>query len=279
VFLLFCAAIPASAQAADLVLNEIMYNPLGGSDYEFIELWNRGSVTVDLNGYRFSDGIDYTFTNPYSLPAGAYLVFAGDAAAFAVRYPSVTNVAPGSYGGKLANEGERVTFENAYGTTVYTVRYGDSGFWPEWADGHGASLNLLNPDADPDDSLNWAASDLLHGSPGVSNVPAIRDLVINEVISHTDPPLEDAIEICNRGASAVDISGWYLSDDVEQRKKYRITNGVIAAGGYVVFYENQFNNTSDPQPNDVAFSFDSALGDLAYLTGADGSGNLTLRSR
>ena len=69
-------------------------------------------------------------------------------------------------------------------------------------------------------------------------------MIVNEVLSHTDPPQEDAIELYNRSSSAVNLDGWYLSDDSGIRAKYRITNTVIAAHGYVVFYEYQFNTNA-----------------------------------
>jgi hypothetical protein len=49
----------------DIVINEIMYHH-GTRDerFEYIELYNRGSETVSLAGWAFTDGIDYTFTNP-----------------------------------------------------------------------------------------------------------------------------------------------------------------------------------------------------------------------
>jgi hypothetical protein len=110
-------------------------------------------------------------------------------------------------------------------------------------------------------------------SPGRSNHLPLTNIVIHEVLSHTDPPLEDAVELFNPTTSAVNVGGWYLSDELDLLKKYRIPdNTVIPAGGYRVFYEYQFNaNTNLP----TSFSFSSARGDDVYLSEADGAGNLT----
>ncbi|MDP4878707.1 MAG: lamin tail domain-containing protein, partial [Opitutales bacterium] len=44
----------------DVVINEIMYDPISGeSDEEFIELYNRSNGTVDLSGWRLRGGISY----------------------------------------------------------------------------------------------------------------------------------------------------------------------------------------------------------------------------
>ena len=37
--------------------------------------------------------------------------------------------------------------------------------------------------------------------------------MINEVLTHTDLPLVDAIELHNPTGAQIDVSGWYLSDD------------------------------------------------------------------
>ena len=42
-------------QTVDLVINEILPNPAGSDDYEWIELKNIGSGDVDLTGWKISD--------------------------------------------------------------------------------------------------------------------------------------------------------------------------------------------------------------------------------
>ena len=74
------------------------------------------------------------------------------------------------------------------------------------------------------------------------------------------------------GVSAVDISGWWLSDDKSARQKFQIPNGTtIAAGGYVVFTEPQFNAGASP------FLL-SSLGDEIVLTATSGGSETGYRS-
>ena len=111
-------------------------------------------------------------------------------------------------------------------------------------------------------------------SPGDANYLLITNVVINEALTHTDPPLEDAIELRNISAAPVNIQNWWLSDAKGNLRKFRITSNItIPAGGYAVFYEYQFNN--DPTNNPNAFSLSSAKGDQIYLSVGDASGNLT----
>ncbi|HEX5220958.1 MAG TPA: lamin tail domain-containing protein [Verrucomicrobiae bacterium] len=104
-------------------------------------------------------------------------------------------------------------------------------------------------------------------SPAESNYRLHPSIVINEALMHTDPPLEDAIELRNTGASPVSINGWYLSNSRDNLRKYQITNTTpIPPGGYAVIYEYQFNNGT---PN--AFGLNSAYDDEIWLTATAGA--------
>ena len=84
----------------------------------------------------------------------------------------------------------------------------------------------------------------LGGTPGAASAAAF-DIVINEVLANSDDVGNgDSIEIHNRGSEAADISGWYLSDAGSDLLKYQLPPGTsIAAGGYAVFDETDFNPT------------------------------------
>ena len=58
----------------NLVISEIMYNPAGDDAAEFIELFNTGSVALDLTNVRFTKGIDYDFPEGTIISPGAYLL-------------------------------------------------------------------------------------------------------------------------------------------------------------------------------------------------------------
>ena len=57
-----------------------------------------------------------------------------------------------------------------------------------------------------------------------------------------DGLFQDWFELFNPTATNVDIGGWFLSDDAPGPKKFRIPDGtMIAADGYLVFTETEFN--------------------------------------
>ncbi|MCX7871832.1 MAG: lamin tail domain-containing protein [Verrucomicrobiae bacterium] len=122
----------------------------------------------------------------------------------------------------------------------------------------------------PDGATNIVYFPSGRSTPAESNFMPLTNVVVNELLAHTDPPLEDAVEFYNLTSSAIDISGWWLSNNEDEPQKYRIpSNTVIPPNGFIVFYEYQFNVGAN------AFTFNSARGDEVVLTSADASGNLT----
>src|SRR6185436_17778140 len=89
---LYLNAVPA--RPAEVILNELMYHPQSQNVFEeYIELYNRGTNTVNLNGWRFTRGIECTLSN-VSLAPGAYLVIPSHLPSFQAKYPGVLNVTP-----------------------------------------------------------------------------------------------------------------------------------------------------------------------------------------
>ncbi len=170
---------------ADVFMNEIMYQPAGipePTELEFIELVNSGSTAVDVSGWRFDKGVDFTFPDGTIMPPGTFLVVASDVAAFAAGNPSVSPVI-GGWMGNLGNGGEQVRLIDAGGQTVDSVAYADEGDWAwrvreatfggwAWvspADGGGRSLELRNAAVDHDNGQNWGSSQVAGGTPGAVN--------------------------------------------------------------------------------------------------------------
>ena len=203
----------AGRAGSPLRFTEIMYNPPGGSEYEFVELHNSGTFEVPLDWHRF-DGIDFTFAGDAVIGPGEFLVLASgkDPDAFRLRYPGLT--VDGWFQGSLSNNGERLALLDAGWWRVVEVDYGDDGAWPSLADGNGHSLELIDLLADPGAASNWRDSAARAGSPGApgaaSDPPPV---VINEV--HVQSPLSpapDFVELRNAGQAVVDLSGWTLRD-------------------------------------------------------------------
>ncbi|NQV35362.1 MAG: lamin tail domain-containing protein, partial [Phycisphaeraceae bacterium] len=165
-------ALPA---IGDLVINEIMYHHGTRDDrYEYVELYNRSDRTVSLQGWAFTDGIDYEFNTTLEIPSGAYLVVARDPNLLAETYGHLVkglNLV-GPFSGSLSDHSERLCLArpveqrdpltdqlDSYRVTADEVTYYDGGRWPTWADGQGASLELRDAHSHNNMPDAWADSD------------------------------------------------------------------------------------------------------------------------
>jgi hypothetical protein len=242
--------------AESLRISEIMYHPASEisdlksqiSDAEYVELTNIGSEPIDLAMVRFTKGIGYSFPK-YELRAGGYCLVAKDISAFMARYGSTLPLV-GQYTGSLDNAGEKIELVDAAGTVVESFEYKDD--WFDLTDGLGFSLTVRSAQAAVDLSNRdaWRPSATAGGSPGKDDggqVPEPGSVVINELMSNPSAKASDWIELFNTTDRAIDVSGWFLSDDDADLTKYRIADGTsIPAGGYLVFTQDQhFGNAAD----------------------------------
>lgn len=224
----------------EVVVSEIHYHPVDDERFEFLELFNPGSVPIDLSDCRFT-GIGYRFLMPGPvLSPGARLVLArdDDPAAFLKRHPGVE--VSGWFSGSLDNGGETIRLLDRDGAVIVSVTYGDAAPWPTRPDGRGGSLELLDPMGDPSDPANWQASVPIDGTPGFANsVPVLPAIRLNEIQS-TAPPEPEWVELRNPVATSISLAGWSLSDSANPRRWVFPKGVAIPAGGYLqVFFGDE----------------------------------------
>ena len=266
-----------TATVEPLVLSELMYHPtdfgtVDGDEYEFLELRNAGTQTLQLGGMKFTAGIDYTFAPGSTIAPAARLVLARITSRFLEKYPAVTPHGEWGAASNLANSGETLTLTNPAGLTVFSVTWSDAAPWPGEADGLGRSLVPVDPDAAATPALasGWRTSSQPEGSPGLDDpAPPAPTVYLNELLSNALAPDTDRIELYNPNPVAVDVSHWWISDSNNLLQKFRIPPGtVIPASGFLVFSESDFNTGLN------AFAF-SSTGENAVLSSGDANGALT----
>ncbi|MGC6581680.1 MAG: lamin tail domain-containing protein [Akkermansiaceae bacterium] len=157
----------APASSSNLVISEILYNPSGTAEDEFIELLNISDEPVNLAGVAFTDGIEMAFPKDTLLGPGERLVLQ-------------KNVPP-AYSGMLSNGGENLRLVARDGSVIHELEYGIDAPWPAGIASTGQSMVLTNPYAAPDhdDAANWLPSPETGGTPGTSdtsNPPVGADL-------------------------------------------------------------------------------------------------------
>jgi Lamin Tail Domain/CotH kinase protein len=270
----FVVSEPLSAGILDyLRITEVMYNPAAPTlaeeaagftdkdDFEFIELKNIGTTTLDLSYVSFTDGVDFSFagSNVTSLTAGDFVLVVKDQPAFEKRYGTGLSdkiAEEWDETDNLKNSGEAVKLEDYWNGTIVEFEYNDGRGWPVAADGAGHSLVPASsyiieeePLGTLDYGANWRRSAYIGGSPGADD-PAepAATVVLNEFMAHTDyavPPhvSNDWIELYNTTGSTINLnSTWYLSDDIQEPKKWALPSTSLAGSDWTSFDQvNHFN--------------------------------------
>jgi len=280
---------PVVARGLDLLdglrVTELMYHPDDG-ELEFVEVRNISDEALDIGGVRLRGGIDFTFP-PMALAAGQYAVAVREIDAFTSHYGSGINVA-GQYDGNLSNGGEDVVLglPDPLDAAILRFEYDDT--WYPTTDGGGYALAVTNEHARENRwslAEQWTAGDDLDGSPGRGDGQTIAPgIVINEVLSHTDAPLVDAIELHNPTGEDITIGGWWLTDSSDDFLKFQIPpDTIVPAGRYRTFHEGHYvgNDLLVDQATEFGgtgaddFALNGACGDDVWLVQADPAGNVT----
>ena len=229
-----------------VVINEVESN--GGVPGDWVELYNTGSSSVDLSGWIFKDNDD---THAYVIPAG-------------------TTIAPGA---NVVLEEANIGFGLGSGDSARLFAPGgaplvDSFVWTAHAattygrcpNGTGAfattaivtkgTSNECSADGGTDGGTGGGGTDASSDGAGIGSV------VVNEVESNGGVP-GDWVELFNRGAVSVDLSGWIFKDN-DDTHVYTIPGGTsIAPGAYVMLEE-------------ASLGFGLGAADSARLFGAGG---------
>lgn len=238
-----------------LKVNEWLADP-GPGDDDWFEIYNASSQAVSIGGFYFTDTLNQT-TKYRPVPA---LSFIGAGSNAWQRIWADGNIDAGAdhVEFSLRAAGEAVGIANASGALIDAVSFG-------------AQTEKVSEGRLPDGATNVLRFPVT-ASPGDPNYLLLTNVVINEILAHSDLPLEDAIELRNLSGETVNIGGWFISDSKSNLRKFIIPDGTtIAPNGFKVFYEYQFNNSDTGAP----FSFSSAKGDTAYLSQSGANGQFT----
>jgi len=210
-----------------LVINEFMAKNDGcildeHGDYDdWIEIYNYGDEAVDIGGMHLADNLTSASrwrvpdNNPSATtipPHGYLLIWADDETNEGTLHATF----------KLSVDGEQIGLYDADGYLIDSITFG-----PQNTD---QSYGRL-----PDGSDNWQV--FTGPTPGASNTAGPIEVVISEVMYHPYHPQpgpenmgEEYIELFNRGAGPVDLTGWRFSDGVD----FVFPEVILAAGEYLV---------------------------------------------
>jgi hypothetical protein len=230
-----------STRRSGLIISEIMYHPAprtDGRNLEFIEIYNSQETIESIGGYRLTGAVDYTFPEGTFISKTNYLVIAAAPLDVQALY-GLTRVY-GPYTNSLPDNGT-LRLLNAQGAELLKIEYDSEGAWPAAPDGTGPSLLLVRPSFGENNPAAWGSGQFIGGTPGKGELTAANPyagLVINEFLAHTDDPQVDFIELYNYSSGPIDLSGMYLTDNINTNK-FQIPDGAtIPPMGFASFDQN-----------------------------------------
>lgn len=164
---------PIIARVKDVIINEIFADPsppINLPAAEYIEIYNNSDQSLQLEGWKFTDGVSIATLKNYSLAPDEYLILCSktDTALFG----SYNNVMGLSSFPVLNNAGDYLYLKNEKSTTIDSVNYSSAWYKNEIKDGGGWSLELTNPTANancPYENFWTASVNTNGGTPGSIN--------------------------------------------------------------------------------------------------------------
>jgi hypothetical protein len=153
----------------DVIISEIMAdeNPSQGlPPYEYVELFNRTAIPVNLTGWSFQSGTNSVVLPVFVLQPGAYVTLTQSGGEF--LFPNQV-IGMASFP-KLNNSSGRLVLRNANGELIHSVSYSDSWIRESFKREGGWSMEMIDTDNPCTGKANWTAS--VHpdgGTPGAAN--------------------------------------------------------------------------------------------------------------
>ncbi|MCF6269662.1 MAG: lamin tail domain-containing protein [Melioribacteraceae bacterium] len=170
---------PKPNEYADIVINEIMFKP-NNDKPEWIELFNRNSLPINLKDWRFADRTSKPkiIDSLYFIGANEYLVLSEDETI--TDYYDITSDIIVLNLPSLNNVGDDLKLIDSLDQVIDSVNYKS-----DWGSDVGYSLERIDVDMDGNDSTNWNSSNSkYYGTPGRLNsaTPKNIDLAMSDFI-------------------------------------------------------------------------------------------------
>jgi hypothetical protein len=195
-------------QKGDVIINEILQNPLNGG-YDWIELYNNSQKMFNLKNMELANFDNDTIDNNKIIPQdfilkpGGYAVVGKDSAFVKQNYPfSVAGTFVYCELPSYNNDSGQVYLINNY-QVIDSVSYYNSWQFKLLDDVDGVSLERIDPNGPSSSPYNWhsAAESVGFGTPGRINsqyLPALTNGEINltnEVFSPDNDGFEDVLQV------------------------------------------------------------------------------------
>lgn len=261
------------AATQDVIINEIGASE--GTDYEWVEIYNRGVAPIDLENWKFvenftdssPDGTNHglNFSGATALNPNQYAVIAQNATKFKEKYPNFTGLLIDSSWSTLNESGEKIGLKDADGNFSELFAY---------IEAKNFSLERKNPNLNDYTATNWQE----HSSGntvGAKNYNSADQTTATEqtasqeiqqtnsesTITNTQTPtsnLQSLVIIANAGENIIALTSQEIIFDASKSQ------------GNIANYEWNFGDGQTSKEKIAKHKYDFAGKYIAVLTISDG---------
>jgi hypothetical protein len=236
--------LPETAQKADVIINEILQNPLtGGQDW--IELYNNSDKVMNLKDWQLANFDNDTISN-FKTILGNYLLQPNDYVVLGKDSTFVKQNYPFSIPGKFLFC-ELPSYNNDSGTVylIYNseiidkVSYQDEWHFDLLDNTDGVSLERIDPNGSSDSKFNWhsAAEDVGFATPGRKNSqyrPAVSNGEITfteDIFSPDNDGYQDILQVTYNLTNSGLLGKAQIFDDRGRLVRTIFTNELVGSSG------------------------------------------------
>jgi hypothetical protein len=237
--------LPEQAQVGDVVINEILSNPLNGGQ-DFIELYNQSTKVIDLKDWQianyYNDTISNikTIPNHYILEPNSYVAISEDTSFLLENYSASVS------GGLIQMEMPSYNIDSG---TVYVfynseqidrVSYSEDWQFSLLDNSDGVSLERISPNASSNLKSNWhsAAESIGFATPGRVNsqyqfVGTTESISLQkDVFSPDQDGFEDVLVVNYHFSESGLLAKARIFDDFGRDVKTLFSNELIGTSGF-----------------------------------------------
>lgn len=209
----FRFALPDNADSLELIINEVLFDPLG-SGVDYVEIYNRSEKVFDCINLRLATrDSEGTIESVKVVSNIGFLIFPDEYLVITVNPENVKEqyYTPNSKGFVKAeslptysNTAGQVVLMDKYGNVLDDLLYTDQMHFTLLSSYDGVSLERINPERKTDDNTNWhsAAESIGFGTPSYKNSqyfegePGSSEIsIFPEVFSPDNDGYEDIVNI------------------------------------------------------------------------------------
>ena len=250
----FHFALPQYVEELDVVINEILFNPVSGG-YTFVELYNRSQKAIAANDLQLSlrnasGGLSTPVAlagEPLLLLPNEYLVVSRNTDAIMQQFVATNRSAflkmPAMP--TLTRVSGNLVLLNKSLQVIDEVHYNSSQHADFLSSGNGVSLERINPDRNSLDPANWhtAAQSAGFGTPGKQNSQYLsfsesqsnEVSLIPDIFSPDNDGVDDVLNINYRFDTPSLIGEVIIFDSAGRKIRHLVRQQILAAEGILIW--------------------------------------------